>query len=334
MTVGPEPNLALLGGQSVERLLKRYLVATRPAFLVASLAPVLVGTTAGARGSGEMDWLAAALAALATLLVHSAANVLNDVADDQSGADRSNTGRIYPYTGGSRLIQNEVLSSAQMQRWGGLLLLAAAGVGIALFALKGPWVLAMGVAGISLGALYSLPPVKLVSRGWGESTIALAFGVLPFCGAACLQGGRFDNDLLLLSAPIACWVTAILLVNAVPDIAADRAAGKFTLPVRVGVANTRRLYVLLHVVAATTILAGIAWQLLHPLAALAALLSLMAGSNAGSNIIANDRTADKTSDTSRERLKAAIESTLRIHAIGSAILLVAIWLAPTVIGSR
>ena len=40
-------------------------MAARPAFLVASLAPVLVGTTAGARGSGEMDWLAAALAALA-----------------------------------------------------------------------------------------------------------------------------------------------------------------------------------------------------------------------------------------------------------------------------
>jgi len=88
---------------------------------------------------------------------------------------------------------------------------------------------------------YSLPSVQLVARGVGEACIAVAFGLLPVCGAAWLQSGVIDWR--------ACWspsgrpvVTLILLINEVPDRKADAAAGKRTLVVRLGVAGARRLY--------------------------------------------------------------------------------------------
>ena len=53
-----------------------------------------------------------------------------------------------------------------------------------------------------------------------------------------------------ISIPISAWVAAILLINEVPDIAADSATGKRTLPVRLGLNGTAVVYLLLHLAAA------------------------------------------------------------------------------------
>ena len=151
--------------------------------------PVVVGSAWGHAASGTLDPGAAALALLATMLVHAGANVINDVADDESGADRANTERIFPYTGGSRFIQNEILSAGSMRRFGIGLLVAACICGALLASLKGPLVLAFGLAGVALATLYSLRPAQLAGRGIGELAIGVAFGLLPVTGAAWLQSG-------------------------------------------------------------------------------------------------------------------------------------------------
>jgi 1,4-dihydroxy-2-naphthoate octaprenyltransferase len=74
------------------------------------------------------------------------------------------------------------------------------------------------LAGIALGTLYSMPPVQLRAHGFSEAALALAFGTLPVAGAAWLQSGIVDTDVLLASVPISLWVAAILLTNEVPDI--------------------------------------------------------------------------------------------------------------------
>ena len=57
-------------------------------------------------------------------------NVLNDVGDEELGTDRANTDRIYPYTGGSRFIQQGIMSASEMARWGTTLIAMAAIAGI------------------------------------------------------------------------------------------------------------------------------------------------------------------------------------------------------------
>jgi len=113
-----EPSAAQFSGQSFAKTAKRLFHATRPKFFPASVLPVLIGTTWGIQASGSFSASVFALALLATVCVHAASNVLNDVGDDSGGTDRQNEDRIYPYTGGSLFIQNGIMSASEMARLG------------------------------------------------------------------------------------------------------------------------------------------------------------------------------------------------------------------------
>jgi 1,4-dihydroxy-2-naphthoate octaprenyltransferase len=274
-------------------------------FLTASILPVLVGTSWGYRAAGELDLSALLWAIAAIACVHAAVNVLNDVFDELGGSDRVNVGRIFPYTGGSRFIQNGVLSIRAMAVWGVLLLLLGGLFGAVLLLEKGAPVLWFGLAGVALGVLYSAPPVQLSARGLGEAAVGMGFGFLPVVGAAWLQSPDAALSALLPSVPVACWAMAILLINEVPDQEADAAAGKRTLVVRLDPARTAVLYVLLQLLALIAIAAAVGLNWL-PLAALVALPVLLAAAvYAGLGLGAGQR-----------RLKRSIELTLMVHAFG------------------
>ena len=314
MSQPAEPAVATLGGSGPGQVARRHWLAMRPAFLTASLMPVIVGTAWGQAAGGHFEALPALLALAATALVHAGANVINDVGDELGGSDRANTERIFPYTGGSRFIQNGVMSLSQMRRFGVALVAMAMLLGAVLAWLEGPTVVALGVTGIVLGIAYSLPPLKLASRGVGEFTIALGFGVLPVMGASWLQTGVFDLPALLVSVPTAMWVTAILLINEVPDLRADALAGKRTLPVRFGIGGTRVIYLALHGVALAAVVAMVLRGQLHSVAvALPVLLFGLGGAAA--------RGIGPATGPARDALRGSIEKTLGIHAIGS------LWLA-------
>lgn len=296
-------------GATLARAAKRAFHATRPKFFPASVLPVVAGSAWGAYAAQQFDVVVFALALLATVCVHAASNVLNDVGDEIIGTDRRNEDRIYPYTGGSRFIQTGILSQSSMARLGVGLLLVAAAAGVALFLMRGPIVLAFGVAGITAGVLYSLGPVKLSALGLGETVVGIAFGILPVTGAAWLQGAPLDVAVLLFSLPISIWVAAILLINEVPDAEADGACGKRTLPVRLGEAGTAVLYVAIHAAAAVIILL---LTLLGHLPLLAPVLP------AGLLLLAWRASAGiRAGVADREALTKSIESTLAIHTLGS-----------------
>jgi 1,4-dihydroxy-2-naphthoate octaprenyltransferase len=295
-------------GESLSRMAKRAFHATRPKFFPASVLPVLAGTAWGVYAAGSLDISLFVLALLATVCVHAASNVLNDVGDETIGTDRRNDQRIYPYTGGSRFIQTGILSQSRMARLGVALLVVAAVAGLALFFEKGPTVLWFGLAGIALCVLYSLGPVKLSTLGLGETAVAIGLGVLPVTGAAWLQGASIDTSLLLYSLPVSAWVAAILLINEVPDIEADGACGKDTLPVRLGLGGTSRLYLATH---AGALLVILALTVLGSLPLLAPLVP------AGLMVLAwRASVAIKTGISDRESMTQAIESTLAIHTVG------------------
>ncbi len=300
-------------GDSPLQVVKRLFNAMRPKFFPASVLPVLAGSAWGFMVAGRFDLFVFILALLATVCVHASANVLNDVGDDAGGTDRRNEDRIYPYTGGSRFIQAGIMTASGMARLGVSLIGVAAIAGLVLLLSKGVMVLWFGIAGLLLAVLYSLGPVRLASTGLGELSVGIAFGVLPVTGAAWLQSGALGLDVFLFSIPVSAWVTAILLINEVPDIAADGATGKRTLPVRVGLGATSVIYLLLHAtgVAALVWLAvrgGFpAWTVIVP-----GLLLVLAWQAAR---------AIRTGVADRPAMTRAIEMTLGIHTIGS------IWLA-------
>ena len=303
-----DPVLEEFAGESFAKAAKRAFHATRPKFFPASALPVLAGTAWGVMVTGRIDMLVFLLALLATVCVHAASNVLNDVGDESIGTDRINTQRIYPYTGGSRFIQTGILSQSRMAWLGTALLIFASLAGIALFVQRGPVVLLFGLAGIALAVLYSLGPVKLSALGLGETSIVVAFGVLPVSGAAWLQGAPIDGALLLFSLPVGIWVSAILLINEVPDIEADGACGKNTLPVRIGLAKTANLYLSMHIAAAAIVVWLTIQGFLPLLAPVVPVLLLVLAWRASAGI--------RVGVENRESMTQAIESTLAIQTVG------------------
>ena len=179
-----DPSPQQYAGTSPAQIARRLFNATRPKFFPASVMPVLVGSAWGFHAAGNFDFVVFALALFATMCVHAASNVLNDVGDESGGTDKQNEDRIYPYTGGSRFIQAGIMSATQMARWGITLLALAAVAGFALIALKGAMVLYFGLVGVLLAILYSLGPMRLSDLGIGEAAVAIAFGVVPVAGAA------------------------------------------------------------------------------------------------------------------------------------------------------
>jgi len=214
--------------------LTRYAMATRPAFLSITVVGVLIGFASAHAGGLTIEPIKALLTLLFALVAHAGANVINDYYDALNGSDAANQQRLYPFTGGSRFIQNGVLSLTATRRLGYSLLALVIPAGLWLTAVSSNGLLLIGLAGLALAWAYSAPPLQLMTRGLGEFAIAGGW-LLIVIGADYVQRGAFAAQPLIAGLPFALLVVAILFLNQFPDANADASAGKRTLVVRLGV---------------------------------------------------------------------------------------------------
>ncbi|MCG8995199.1 UbiA family prenyltransferase [Laribacter hongkongensis] len=139
----------------------RWLAATRPAFLSLTLLGWLIGVVASHPPAALRGGLLLAL--LGAVLLHALANVVNDVADDANGGDAVNTGRVFPFTGGSRLIQDGVLSARAMTGLAVALGVVLLGLGGLLLWWRGWPVAVLGGAGFLLAGLYAVAALVVLA---------------------------------------------------------------------------------------------------------------------------------------------------------------------------
>ncbi len=227
--------------------LLRYFLATRPAFLLATLAACILGF-ASAKQSVELQAALAVMTILLAFLMHAGVNVLNDYFDALNGTDALNEGRLYPFTGGSRYIQNGLLTIQQTARYGYALLILAMFGGLWLVSKVGVGLLIIGAAGVFVGWAYSALPLRLNSRGLGEICVLLGFlGVV--IGADYVQRQSFAWQPVIVGMPYALLVTNLLFINQFPDAAADASVGKWHWVVRLSAVRACWVYPCLAVLA-------------------------------------------------------------------------------------
>ena len=89
---------------------------TRPAFLLVTVSAALVGIASAASCGCGFDLPAALATVLLACVAHAGANVLNDYHDARNGADAANQQGLFPFTGGSRLIQQGLVSEDDTHR--------------------------------------------------------------------------------------------------------------------------------------------------------------------------------------------------------------------------
>lgn len=259
---------------SFSNLISVYFFATRPAFLSATLAACMLGLAAANHSAITIQPLTALITILLAVLTHAGVNVLNDYFDALNGTDAGNIERLYPFTGGSRFIQNSVLTLAQTMYFGYLLLAAALLGGIWLALQAGNGLLWIGAIGLFVGWAYSASPLRLNARGLGELCVLLGFLDIVI-GADFVQRQSLSVEPIVAGMPYALLVTNLLYINQFPDRKADAAAGKHNLVVRLPLVLAVWLYVLSAVSALLWIIAMVISGYLPELALLTALSLLL-----------------------------------------------------------
>jgi 1,4-dihydroxy-2-naphthoate octaprenyltransferase len=231
-----------MGSPAAVAPLSAWLLAVRPKTLPAAISPVLVGC-AVAWAEGGFDLVAALAAFVVALLLQVGANLANDVADFQRGADTQD--RLGPL----RVTQGGLIAPRQMVMATAAVLMAAAAPGLYLIWRGGPVLAVLGLLAIAAAVTYTAGPKPFGYLGLGELFVFLFFGPVAVAGTVFVMTQHVTRLALLASISMGCLVTAILIVNNLRDIDTDRVAGKRTLAVRIGSGATRWEYTALIAVA-------------------------------------------------------------------------------------
>ncbi|MBC3929787.1 prenyltransferase [Undibacterium sp. CY21W] len=293
-----EPNL-----NNMANPVLRYLMATRPAFLTVTLFAGFIGLASAYADGVPIDLLTAGMSLLFGLVAHAGINVLNDYYDALNGTDDANNERIFPFTGGSRFIQNGVLSRRETAIFGGILMLLVVVAGIWLMLVSDAALLWIGAAGLFIGWAYSAPPFKLNSRGLGEIGVWAGFALIAI-GSDVVQRGTFSVKPLIAVASYALLVTDLLFINQFPDEKADGIAGKRHWVVRLGHHNARWLYAVI-AAAAYLWLAAAVWGGALPRFALLALASSVLSLQAARTLIQHSATPSSLTPAIQQTIAAA-----------------------------
>jgi 1,4-dihydroxy-2-naphthoate octaprenyltransferase len=239
-------------------MIKLWIQAMRAPFFSASLIPVLVGAALSSR-LGSFHFSRLFLALLVVVSCHAGANLINDYFD-ATGSDRINN-NLTPFSGGSRLIQEGRLS--RQAYFKGALTTYGVGLITIIFlsvVYRNIGILVLGVAGITLGVIYSATKTFGMGRGWGELAIGMGFGPLATAGSFLLQTNYTYPEAFLAGVPVGFLVMGIVILNEFPDYEADRAVGKRNWIVRAG-GGVKGVWIYLAVIclAYFTLVGGVFW---------------------------------------------------------------------------
>lgn len=191
-----------------------------------------VGVAIARHAGDPLDWRRQALALGLTMLANLAAHYADEYADADTDALAVHTG----ISGGSGAIAAGLATRA--------LALRAALLVSALTLAGGLWAVATGALPLAAGAIlalglaggwaYSVPPLALERRGWGELANALLGGLLmPLMAYAAARGAPPVLVYLQLAPIVAATMVCVIGVHWA-DREADRLVGKRTLAVILG----------------------------------------------------------------------------------------------------
>jgi 1,4-dihydroxy-2-naphthoate octaprenyltransferase len=202
------------------------------------VAPVLVGTSLAA-SEDVFKPLRFVCALIGSIFIQIGTNLANDYSDARRGADTED--RLGPV----RVTAGGLVPPRRVLIWTYVAFGIAVLAGVYLIAVAGWELLAVGVASIVAGVLYTGGPKPYGYEGLGELFVFLFFGIVAVVGSYFVQTEDLERAAFDLAVPVGLLASAILVVNNVRDIDTDRRAGKRTLAVRVGREKARRLFTLM-----------------------------------------------------------------------------------------
>ena len=245
-----------------------WVAGARPRTLWTAISPVAVGTGAAVL-LDEFRLVPALLALAVGLAMQIAVNYANDYSDGVRGTDID---RVGP----DRLVATGRATPTAVRNAAFLSFGVAAVAGLALVVLTETWwLLAVGAVAIVAAWGYTGTSRPYGYSGWGEAMAFLFFGPVATLGTLYTQAGTITWWAVVASIGVGLYSVALMLVNNIRDITTDTIAGKRTLPVRIGEARARRLFmsvVMLPVLCSVIVAFVHPWVLISTVVALPSLL--------------------------------------------------------------
>ena len=204
-----------------------WILAARPKTLWAAAAPVIIGT-AIAFYDAAFHVPAFMAALLGAIFIQIGTNFANDLFDFKKNTD------TYDRVGPLRVTQAGLVSPSQMRTATIMTFSVAFVIGIYLV-YRGGWpIVAIGLASILFGVLYTGGPYPLGYNGLGDIFVFIFFGPVAVGGTYYVMAQTVTPVALLAGIAPGLLSTAILVVNNTRDLETDQRTGKRTLAVRFG----------------------------------------------------------------------------------------------------
>jgi 1,4-dihydroxy-2-naphthoate polyprenyltransferase len=216
-----------------------WIAGARPRTLPAAVVPVAVGAGVAAGTDGaSVVWWRVVLSLLVSLLLQIGVNYANDYSDGVRGTDDVRVGPM-------RLVASGAASPGAVKRAAFAALGVAAICGLVLAVATSWWLLAVGAAALLAAWGYTGGPKPYGYLGLGEVFVFTFFGLVATAGTTYVAIEQVPWVAWPAAFGVGCLACALLVVNNLRDIPTDTTAGKRTLAVRLGDGSTRRLYVVL-----------------------------------------------------------------------------------------
>ena len=232
----PENRGSFSSWDDVKAKARAWKEAVRPLSLTASLIPLLLGGAIAFSVAHTINLFLFILTLVGGVMIQAGTNMINDWKD--ADRDNENAGGIRPFTGGSRMIQLGLVSRSDMGFFGVVLCSVAFLIGIYLVSVTGWGLVPLIIYGLVAGLFYTGEKGKFsfinLAPGLAEFLIATTFGVMMTMGAFYVQTGYYSLQALLISLPVAIFISNVLLINQFQDAESDARSGKKTLVVRLG----------------------------------------------------------------------------------------------------
>jgi len=211
-----------------------WVGAARLRTLPLAVAGIVLGSLLAATSGGFRWWVALGCVLLAVLF-QVLSNFANDYGDGIRGTDALRTGEA------RMLASGRIDAPTLFRSVVGLAVVAIlASIGLSYFALRSlGWSvvgLFWGLGGLAVWAAirYTMGKTAYGYKALGDGAVFLFFGWLAVGGSAFVQTLHFDARVLLPASALGALSTGVLNLNNMRDIDSDRAAGKKSLAMLLG----------------------------------------------------------------------------------------------------
>lgn len=222
-------------------MLKHWISAFRLRTLPLALSTILMGN-ALALNQPNFSNRIFLLSIVVTILLQILSNLANDYGDGVKGTD--NDQRVGP----KRAVQSGVISQQQMKVAIIIFSLLSLGFGLWLVftALSNPILvgifIVLGLGAIAAAIKYTVGKKAYGYSGLGDLFVFLFFGLVGVLGTYYLQTESFSFYNVLPAITVGAFSTAVLNLNNMRDIENDKASGKNTLVVKMGLTQAKKYH--------------------------------------------------------------------------------------------